>query len=263
MVAILLLTLLQAPPPAAAKPAAPAPTTQAPTPRPAAPASNLSLTLFVTDGSGKRLSDVTVTLTGPVERELKTPPDAALRVTGLRPGTYHARFARDGFSTFERSGCAERRNRSEARRKQTAPPQQRAVPTHPTANRPWPDAAPAPPSPNSAGAAAAGRAEDDVAARFIEQISFRAAGTQRHRRLRRPQQAVLCEVREPWDDAGTNRDAMLCDRRRGRHQDRQARFSVAAALRRRAARRRDKVHPPRPQPADRARHSRRCSCAAE
>ena len=53
MVALLLLTLFQAPQPAPAQPA-PATTTQAPKPRPrpAAAASNLALTLFVTDNSG-------------------------------------------------------------------------------------------------------------------------------------------------------------------------------------------------------------------
>src|SRR5687768_16344899 len=101
MVAILLMTLLQAPQPAPVQPA-PAPTTQAPKPRPRPAASNLALTLFVTDNSGRSLEDVTVTLMGPVDREMQTPPGTGLRITGLRSGTYRARFTKDGFYTFEK-----------------------------------------------------------------------------------------------------------------------------------------------------------------
>jgi hypothetical protein len=108
MVALLLLTLLQATPPAtkpttpAQPPAAPAaPATQAPKPRPAG-ASTTTALLFITDGSGRQIEDVTVTATGPVDREVKSPPSGATRLEGLRAGTYRVRFAHEKFITFEK-----------------------------------------------------------------------------------------------------------------------------------------------------------------
>lgn len=109
MIALLLLTLLQAQPPTS-KPAqptaqppapAPAPTTQAPKPRPAGSTTTTAL-LFITDSGGRTLEDVTVTLTGPVDREVKSPASGPTRLQGLRAGTYRARFTRDGFITFEK-----------------------------------------------------------------------------------------------------------------------------------------------------------------
>jgi hypothetical protein len=104
MVTLLLaLTLSQTPVPAQPAPAQPAaPATQKP--RPAAPASGATTTalLFITDGSGRAIDGVTVTLTGPVDREAKSSPEGATRIQGLRAGTYRMRFAREGFYTFEK-----------------------------------------------------------------------------------------------------------------------------------------------------------------
>src|SRR4029453_10771988 len=91
MVALLLLTLLQATPPAskppttpAQPPAAPAaPATQAPRPRPAASSTTTAL-LYITDGSGRMIENVTVTATGPVDREVQSPASGPTRVEGLR-----------------------------------------------------------------------------------------------------------------------------------------------------------------------------------
>jgi hypothetical protein len=106
MVALLLLTLIQAPAPAPAqpppaKPAAPAPATQAPRPRPPANATTTAL-LFITDGSGRAIENVTVNVTGPVDREVKSPAGGATRVEGLRAGTYRVRFSHEKFITFEK-----------------------------------------------------------------------------------------------------------------------------------------------------------------
>jgi len=101
MVSLLLaLTLSQTPVPA--QPVAPAPQTQKP--RPAAPATGATTTalLFITDGSGRPIEGVTVSLTGPVDREARSPSEGATRVQGLRAGTYRMRFAREGFYTFEK-----------------------------------------------------------------------------------------------------------------------------------------------------------------
>lgn len=106
MVALLLLTLMQAPAkPAAPPPATPAPAAaapvQAPRPRPAGTATTTAL-LFITDGAGRAIEGVTVTLAGPVDREVQSPATGATRVEGLRAGTYRVRFTHEKFITFEK-----------------------------------------------------------------------------------------------------------------------------------------------------------------
>lgn len=106
MVALLLLTLMQAPATAPAqppptKPAAPAPAAQAPRPRPSGNATTAAL-LFITDGSGRAIENVTVNVMGPVDREVKSPASGSTRVEGLRAGTYRIRFSHDKFITFEK-----------------------------------------------------------------------------------------------------------------------------------------------------------------
>ena len=98
MVALLLLTLLQTPAAPAQPPAAPA--TQKP--RSTSSAGTTSLMLFVTDPAGRNIEGVTVTLTGPVDREVKTPGGTGVRVANLRGGTYRARFQHPDFYTFEK-----------------------------------------------------------------------------------------------------------------------------------------------------------------
>ena len=109
MVVLLLLTLLQATPPAtkppttpAQPPAAPAaPATQAPKPRPAGGSTTTAL-LFITDGTGRQIEDVTVTVMGPIDRQVKSPSSGPTRIEGLRAGTYRMRFAHEKFITFEK-----------------------------------------------------------------------------------------------------------------------------------------------------------------
>lgn len=104
MVALLLLTLLQVPaptPPPAPKPAAPAPVAPAPRPRPVGNATTTAL-LFITDGSGRMVEGVTVTVMGPVDREVKSSASGPTRIEGLRAGTYRVRFTHDQFITFEK-----------------------------------------------------------------------------------------------------------------------------------------------------------------
>src|SRR5436190_7028287 len=107
MVALLLLTLLQATPPAAAKPQTQppptaAPTTQATPPRPRpAGSSTTTAMLFITDGAGRAIENVTINFMGPVDREVKSPMSGPTRVDGLRAGTYRVRFSHEKFITFE------------------------------------------------------------------------------------------------------------------------------------------------------------------
>ena len=102
MVALLLLTLLQASPTPA--PPVPAATTQAPKPRAAAtpggPTTNALF--FITDPAGAPIEGVTVTVTGPVDREAKSPGGGFTRVQNLRAGTYRVRFTHERFITFEK-----------------------------------------------------------------------------------------------------------------------------------------------------------------
>ena len=102
MVVLLVLTLLQATPPQTpprTSPTNPSSATQAP--RRATGASTTAL-LFITDASGRAIEDVTVTVMGPVDREVKSPASGATRVEGLRAGTYRVRFTRQGYITFEK-----------------------------------------------------------------------------------------------------------------------------------------------------------------
>ena len=102
MVALLLITLLQTTP-AAVKPATPpaAPAPQTPRPRPSGTATTTAL-IFITDNTGRPIEDVTVTVMGPVDREVKSPSSGPTRVDGLRAGTYRVRFAHEKFITFEK-----------------------------------------------------------------------------------------------------------------------------------------------------------------
>jgi hypothetical protein len=61
-----------------------------------------TLAVTVTDGSGAAIQGVTISATGPVDREAKTLGDGTVRLSGLRAGTYRVRFSRDGFYTFEK-----------------------------------------------------------------------------------------------------------------------------------------------------------------
>ena len=104
MVALLLLTLLQATPPAAAAPQTqppPAKATQAARPRPSGSATTTAL-LFITDGTGRPIENVTVTVMGPVDREVTSPSSGPTRIAGLRGGTYRLRFTHETFITFEK-----------------------------------------------------------------------------------------------------------------------------------------------------------------
>ena len=65
-------------------------------------ASRTSAWLFVTTLTGAPIADAKVTLTGPADREGVTSRDGTVRFTGLRAGTYRARFDAAGYILFER-----------------------------------------------------------------------------------------------------------------------------------------------------------------
>jgi hypothetical protein len=105
MVALLLLTLAQAPA-APAQPSAPPPkttTAKPPQTRPRATSGATTTALvFVTDSKGAPIEGVTVSVMGPVDREVQSPMSGPTRITGLRAGTYRVRFTHDRFITFEK-----------------------------------------------------------------------------------------------------------------------------------------------------------------
>lgn len=185
MVALILLTMLQgaAVTPPASRPAAPA---QA-RPRVAA---NLSLWLFVTDNDGRNLEGVTVTLTGPVDRELRTPGDTGLRFTNLRAGTYRARFAREGFHTFEKEIILRAGTTPEIAVTLTAAP---PPPPPPAPEPPPPPLVPTPPPP--------GTPKTLSLPDFIEKnfISNREPQKENLVGCSGVSQAVLWQVRDPWE----------------------------------------------------------------
>src|SRR5688500_6157241 len=110
MVIALLLSLLLAqtttPPKPAPAPQPTAPPKAAPaqprtTPRQAA-GTVAGMAITVTDGRGTVFSDVTVEMTGAVERSGKTDAAGQLSFPGLRAGTYRLRFSGDQVTAFER-----------------------------------------------------------------------------------------------------------------------------------------------------------------
>lgn len=197
MTALLLLTLLQAPAtPPLPKPQPPAPTTQAPRPRPR-PAGGATTTaqLFITDGAGRAIEDVTVTVLGPVDREVKSPASGATRIDGLRAGTYRVRFSREGFYTFEKEIVW---------RAGTAAPELSI-----TLNAAPPPPAPPPPPPTPAPAAPVapklpppGSAKTVSLPDFIEKNFITGREPQKENLIgcSGMGQAMLWQIREPWNN---------------------------------------------------------------
>lgn len=72
-----------------------------PTAKPAA-TDRTTMLMTVTDPVGWTLPAVRVSVTGPLTREGNTDESGMLRLTGIRPGTYRARFSGETVVTFER-----------------------------------------------------------------------------------------------------------------------------------------------------------------
>ena len=195
MVALLLLTLSQAPAPPA-QPAAPPPKTTVPARQPARPRTTSGATttalLFITDNSGEPIEGVTVSVTGPVDREIESPRSGPTRVPGLRAGTYRVRFTRDGFITFEkefawRAGTAA----PEMSVTLNAAPEQPAPAPPPPAAKPEPAATKLPP---------AGTPKTMSLIDFIEKNLI--SGKEPHKEdligCSGVGQTLLWQIRDPW-----------------------------------------------------------------
>ena len=201
MVALLLLTLMQAPaaqPPAkpTVPPATPAaPATQTAKPRPATGGATTTAMLFITDGSGRAIEDVTVTVVGPVDREVKSPGSGPTRIPGLRAGTYRLRFTHDDFITFEkelvwRAGTAA----PEIAVTLNAAPEAPAAPP-PVAPAPTPATPPTPKLPPP------GMPKSMSLLDFIEKNFINSREPQKENLVgcSGVGQALLWQVREPWN----------------------------------------------------------------
>jgi mannose-6-phosphate isomerase-like protein (cupin superfamily) len=196
MWALLLMTLLQAPATPPAKPAVttPAPAPQAPRPRPSGSASTTAL-LFITDGSGRAIENVTVNVTGPVDREVKSPASGPTRIEGLRAGTYRVRFTHEKFITFEkeivwRAGTAQPEL---AVTLNAAPEKPAAPPPAPAPVTPAASAAPKLPPP--------GTPKTVPVPEFIEKnfISGREPQKENLIGCSGLAQALLWQIRDPWN----------------------------------------------------------------
>ena len=204
MVGLLLLTFLQATPPAPAKPQtqpppATAPAIQKPRPRPSGAATTTAL-LFITDTSGRAIENVTVSVMGPVDREVKSPSSGATRVEGLRAGTYRVRFTHDDFITFEKELSW---------RAGTAQPEI-SVTLNPAPEAPAPPPAPAPvvaPPAAVPKLPPPGVPKTVSLPEFIEKnfINGREPQKQTEVGCSGMEQALLWQVREPWN--GRQHDA--------------------------------------------------------
>lgn len=188
---VLLLTLLQAPAPAS-------PTTQAPRPRPAAPAGGATTNalFFITDPAGASIEGVKVTVTGPVDREATSPAGGFTRVATLRAGTYRVRFTHERFITFERE-FSWRAGAATPELSITLNP----APPAPAPSPPPAAAAPPPPPSAAPKLPPPGTPKTLSLPDFIEKnfISGREGHKEDMVGCSGVGQAVLWQVREPWD----------------------------------------------------------------
>jgi mannose-6-phosphate isomerase-like protein (cupin superfamily) len=193
MVALLLLTLIQAP--AAPAPPAPAATTQAPRPRPAATGGATTNALFfITDPAGAPIEGVKVTITGPADREATSPGGGYTRVQNLRAGTYRVRFTHERFITFEKEFSW---------RAGTATPEMSITlsPAPPPPPPPPPPAPVAPPPPAAPKLPPPGAPKTVGLPEFIEKnfISGREPQKENLVGCSGVGQALLWQIREPWN----------------------------------------------------------------
>ena len=194
MIGLLLLTLLQATPPAAVPPPQAPPAKAAQAPRPRSGAATTTALLFITDGTGRAIENVTVNVIGPVDREVKSAASGATRIEGLRAGTYRVRFTHEGFITFEkelswRAGTAA----PELSIMLNAAPEKPAPAPAPVAQPPAPQVTPALPPP--------GTPKTISLPDFIEKnfITGREPQKQNEVGCSGLEKAVLWQVREPWN----------------------------------------------------------------
>jgi mannose-6-phosphate isomerase-like protein (cupin superfamily) len=117
----------------------------APAPKPAAqPAARTTVTVLVTDRSGKPIADAVVKATGPAERDGTTDAEGTLVLRNVNAGTYRLRFEHKEFVTLERDITVQAGRPLKTQAALTAAP---PPPPPPPAPKPEPEPAPPPPTP--------------------------------------------------------------------------------------------------------------------
>jgi hypothetical protein len=102
-----------------------------------------TLSIEVTDRAGESLGDVSVAVTGPVDRSGTTSENGAIVFRAMRAGTYRLRFEHDHFVTLERDVVIGAKPASISAAL-TPLPEPDVPPEPPPAPQPPPDAAPPP-----------------------------------------------------------------------------------------------------------------------
>jgi mannose-6-phosphate isomerase-like protein (cupin superfamily) len=177
--------ILSVPIEAQRKPAAAAPTTA---------------TITVTDRSGAPLSDVSVILSGLLDRSGTTPSNGTVKFDGLRPGTYRLRFEKDGYVVLERE--------IDVRAGQPAPAPSVALTRAPDPPAP----PPAPAEPKAAELPPPGKAVTVNLPDYIERNLITSSQPQKVSQISCSGVGnnLLWQVREPWENRQHgNADAML------------------------------------------------------
>ena len=169
-------------------------------PRAATPAAppQTTISVTVTDLSGAPLPDVSVHLTGLLERSGTTGSNGTLKFDGLRPGTYRVRFARDAYVLLERE--------VDVRAGQPAPNISVALTPAPAAP------APAASEPTPAAVPPPGKAITVHVPDFIERNFIAGSQPQKTSEVGCSglAQTVLWQVREPWENRShATSDALL------------------------------------------------------
>jgi hypothetical protein len=151
--------------------------------------------LFITEGSGRPIEGVTVTVMGPVDREVQSPASGPTRIEGLRAGTYRVRFSHEKFITFEKEIVW---------RAGTAAPEMsitlNAAPAPPPPPAPAP-AAIAPPSESAAKLPPPGMPKTLGIPEFLEKNFITGREPQKESLIGCSGlgQALLWQIREPWN----------------------------------------------------------------
>lgn len=160
--------------------------------------------LFVTDNAGHNLEGVTVTLMGPVDREMKTPAGTGLRMANLRAGTYRARFQHPDYYTFEKEIVIRAGTSPEISvTLNSAPP----PPPPPPTPAPVVESKPAAPKLPPPGMPKTVSLPDYIEKNFI---TGREPQKQSELGCSGAEQALLWQVREPWNGRQhDNADGML------------------------------------------------------
>jgi len=163
----------------------------APKPPAAQPAARTTMTVFVTDRSGKPIADAVVKAAGPVEREGTTDAEGNLLLRNVNAGSYRLRIEHKDFVTLERDVTVQAGRPLKASAALTAAP-----PPPPPPPPPKPEPEPAPPPP-TAPAFAAQPSSVDIPDFFEKNYIGNAPSKSSSVGCTASSTATLVQIREP------------------------------------------------------------------